>query len=408
VLFACVASALIGLDQASGTKLNIATASEKASYQVYRDLWIFGAEASLVVMLLLAARWFPRVLAPALAVLGIALPVVHNRHFLQYDPLGPFLDYVQNQPSFAPLLNAPQPVRVLEENRLKSDEMLSSVGTASGYHPVILESYDWLSRSIGLDTEVFTGTMAVNFARTYTPRLAAAGAWQSAGHFRKAGRAEFLWRRDPGGDYFPAARVQAVDGGTAGERLAYMDWQKDQLAATRTSNDQDQGNSQPQKSVALDAAFVSRDKIQRLQLAEGPQPVKGWLMSWSPNHIQLRLASTVQGQRSLLRLAEVTAPGWQAKTVRDGIPIPVTSVNGSQRALAVPYGEGVVHLEYAPFSFRLGLFCSLGTLTLGLSAALGTMVRRARRLAKLRKVRRRTRKEVERGVANGIDGTATA
>ena len=75
----------------------------------------------------------------------------------------------------------------------------------------------------------------------------------------------------------------------------------------------------------------------------------------------------------LLRVTDRLFPGWQAYLDTDEIPI--YRAEGLFRAVFVRPGSHKVMFTFKPFSFKIGLFGSLVSITLTLSVLVGRFIR---------------------------------
>lgn len=75
-----------------------------------------------------------------------------------------------------------------------------------------------------------------------------------------------------------------------------------------------------------------------------------------PERVELRVSSPASG---VTVLADTLAPGWYATV--DGAPVPIVRCNGLFRGVPTPAGEHSIVFAYRPWSFRIGLLVSLGT-----------------------------------------------
>lgn len=82
---------------------------------------------------------------------------------------------------------------------------------------------------------------------------------------------------------------------------------------------------------------------------------------------ELSLAVSSPGEAWLV-LADAWHPGWQATV--NGAPVPVLRANLVFRALPVPAGDSVVHMVFAPQSWRSALYIGIGLWLITLALAL--------------------------------------
>ena len=109
-----------------------------------------------------------------------------------------------------------------------------------------------------------------------------------------------------------------------------------------------------------DGVTIERGILEAAKCPAGPQSAQADLVSWQPRRILLK---SYAESRAIVPVAEVYAPGWKA-TTDDGAAVPIVPVNVGQRALVVPAGPRFIAMRYEPFSYRLGAFLSLTTLSL--------------------------------------------
>lgn len=339
--------------QIRGVQLDIATPFEAHRYQIYRGVGILGAELGVTALLLYLAsrrgviegegdiaddgsragmpdpRLGKRRVVVAIALVAVAVPLVHNSHFLVFNDLGPYMSYLERQPVYSALgAEKMQPLRMLEERDLKNDNILHEVGCQAGYHPVILGRYERLVQAVGYASERFALMFDLNFAHTYTANPPA-GEWTLDRQFT----GQWLWQR--------TSQARYVKGGTS---VVEMNEGAESVKLLREGIVQ-----------AAGTAIVPEGTLDTAGCSRGVQNASGELVSWQPGHIRVRVES--QG-RALLPLAEVYAPGWKAAT-DDHIPVARIPVNIAQESLVVPDGKTGISLDYKPFSFRLGAFVSL-------------------------------------------------
>lgn len=88
------------------------------------------------------------------------------------------------------------------------------------------------------------------------------------------------------------------------------------------------------------------------------------------------VVETASEAPALLLLTDAYYPGWRATV--DGEPVDVQQVDGLFRGVFVPAGEHEVRFVFVPWSFRLGLWITLGALLLWLSGLAAVMFRAGR------------------------------
>lgn len=379
ILFAVIAIVAIGNNW--GFQVNIATPTEKQMYHLYAG----AASASLAVSLLLLSVFFLRtqykVGAGMLALSSLVFPLFHNAHFLHFEPLGPYKSHLQTQPTLKALAKkAPQPVRIADANELAINQMLHQVGTAYGYHPVILGTYDTLARNLNPKSDAFSALFGINYARTVR-RNTIDGNWEQDSEYRRLGSNEYLWtRKNP----TPYIRNQAIVHPVAGTNDEVTTVAIRELTAMVNDN---LSPASPHNSQPYNHAFVSERLLNRHRISPGVQNAQLTIQRWLPHKIMFRSSAdtSVPGRRYLVPLSEPFAEGWKAVTA-EGRNVPVISVNGGQRALVVPPGETTIRMRYEPFGFKLGLFATLSALVFLATAGMESLTRRGlKNQKKLRK-----------------------
>jgi hypothetical protein len=331
-----------------GVKLEIATPDERRGYHLAAGAMRCCTQLAAAAALLwfaLGTRLPRRTRAIAAAMAGFALlaMVAANLHFVQFEPLERYLAHLDSQPVYAALAKSPdRPLRVVQDRALKNDGILHRVGTAGGYHPVVLARYERLASVLGIGSERFGGLFMLRHAQTQG-RRPPEGKWE-----RVTGTGtDTVWK------WTGAARDYA----TSGAVLA--------PAAEGSHTDGLLRDAQLPARIAVAAP----DIVTAAVVAQGTQRAAGALDLWEPHRVRMRYAAET---RAVLPVAEVFAPGWRARA-DDGTPVELIPVNIAQRALIVPPGRGSLEMWYAPFSFRLGAFISL----LALAGALHAGVVRA-------------------------------
>ncbi len=104
-----------------------------------------------------------------------------------------------------------------------------------------------------------------------------------------------------------------------------------------------------------------------------PGTEKVVVTSYRPQEVHLRAITKRPG---LLIISDVYYPGWQAAD-EDGPPIKILPVNHAFRGVPLAKGVHSLKMTYRPYSFRLGLWCSIGSaITLALVLALRLVFRR--------------------------------
>ena len=314
-----------------GVKLEIATPDERRGFHLaagaMRCSFQIAASAALL-WFALGTRLVRRTRASAAAIAGFGLVAMAapNLHFVQFEPLERYNAYLESQPVYSALTKAAdRPLRIVQDRDLKNDGILHRVGTAGGYHPVVLARYAHLADVAGIASERFGNMFMLRYAQTQGQRPPA-GKWD-----RITGTGtDTVWR------WTGAARDYALSGATV------------MPAADGSHAD---GLLREAQLPAV-FAIAEPDIVTASVVPQGAQKAAGALDMWEPHRVRMRYAAET---RSVLPVAEVFAPGWKARA-DDGTAIPLIAVNIAQRALVIPPGRGALDMWYAPFSFRLGAF----------------------------------------------------
>jgi len=373
VAITALIGAVIALAKNWEVDLKIATDAERMNYHTYSRM----AGAAIAVMSLLMAILLLRLRTwiggLAVGVVALAFPLYHNYHFLQFEPLTPYMAHITKQADLLKLAKeAPQPARLVEENQLKNEGMLHNVASASGYHPIILSAYSDAMGTLGPASDAFGEIYAVNYGRTFSEEPPADGNWQSYVAGNTAGRGSSLWQRTNMAPYVRAtAEVMKVD--------------TDEMSLTSSSlraiaMDAMAGGAGARTAKSTYVARVSEYDARRFRLYEGMQMADAQLQRWTPHEVRLHIEAAAPGERqnALLPLSEPFSPGWQAET-SGGRRLPIISVNGLQRGVVLPPGEFNIRLRYIPYALRLGLFISMASATVLLAFGMGTIGRRIKR-----------------------------
>lgn len=379
VAVAALASAIIALAENWDVNLKIATEAERISHHTHAR--VAGAAVAIMLLMggLLLLRLRTWIGGLAIGIAALAFPLVHNWHYLQFDPLPPYMAHLTRQPDLSALAKREaRPIRLLEENALKTEDMLYGISGVAGYHPITIGAYTQAAQALGFGSEEFGSLFAINFLRAGGEIPPAAGEWNLLRDIPEGTGKQHLWQRAA---MIPYLRENAT--------LAVHD--TSEMSLTSSSINAIYEAAQFGRGSQY-VARVSADDAARYRLVEGVQTVSAQLQKWLPHEVRLRVNAQVArpGARALLPLSDPYFPGWSAETSR-ATPLPVLAVNGVQRAVALPPGEQNIRFKYTPFSFRLGLFVSLFSVTLLLFYAMGTLTRRITRgQKKFRKALRRT------------------
>ena len=81
------------------------------------------------------------------------------------------------------------------------------------------------------------------------------------------------------------------------------------------------------------------------------------VVSYQPQQVDLQVSLSSPG---LLVLADTYFPGWTATI--DGELTKLLRADFGMRAMQIPAGNHAVRFSFAPLTFRVGLFVTLGTL----------------------------------------------
>ncbi len=380
-------AAIIAMAENWDVNLKIATEEELLSYHTYSRVagLAIAAMAFICAILLLRLRtWIGGVLA---AIVALAFPLYHNFHFLHFEPLGPYLAHLQQQPDLRALAkNAAQPVRLLEENALKNEAMMYSISSVAGYHPVSPGDYSAMAGALGLGSEGFGQLFAVNYIRASPNQQLPDPQWTLEPEVPTAGLDSNLWRR-----------TQPVPYVRDGAEVVFVDTDDLSLTSATVRALTEEQQAAPPTYVARLSEFDGR----RFRIKEGAQPAEAVLRRWLPHEVRLstRAALAESSGGALLPLSDPWFSGWRAET-SEGRRLPVVAVNGAQRGVVLPAGEHKIRLVYSPYSFRLGLFVSLVSAVLLISFGIGTL---SRRLIKGRKRVRKVIRQSQTGRHNALD-----
>ncbi len=402
VAVAALAGAIIALAENWDVDLKIATDAELLGYHKYSS--VAGAAvaimATLFAILLLRLRtWIGGV---AIALIAVAFPIYHNYHYLKFEPLMPYMAHLTRQPDLLSLSKsgAPQPIRLLEENQLKNEQMLYKVGSATGYHPIVAANYANAMDTLVAGSDEFGALFFINHARTFGDQPPAAGNWLPGSEHSTSGRQSTIWKRAYPTPYSrDEAELVKVDT----DDLSLTSATLRDIAMTSLAAPAPEGQNPPAQPYV---ARVSEYDVRRHNLYEGNQMAEALLQRWSPHEIRLRTRAAVreQGQRALLPLSEPYFPGWMAET-SEGVQLPVVPVNGLQRGVVLPAGEHNIRLRYSPYALRLGLFISLVSATVLISFGMGTI---SRRIIKSQKKVKKVIKRTQAGHPISADGDGPA
>ena len=105
------------------------------------------------------------------------------------------------------------------------------------------------------------------------------------------------------------------------------------------------GPSDPKESILQDRARWNVSVLSWSQSDDGTVTIE----SYEPERISMR---TVGSRAALVVLTDAFYPGWRATV--DGENTPILRANLNFRGIAVPAGEHVIEMRYAPSSLRLG------------------------------------------------------
>ena len=132
----------------------------------------------------------------------------------------------------------------------------------------------------------------------------------------------------------------------------------------------------PTQTVVLEQAQVTsqlRITNYELRMANGEWRIANGdlqFVRYSPNEVELSAHTPVSGY---LVLSDVYYPGWRATV--DGVPAKVLRADYVFRAVFLPPGEHTVRMEFAPWTWRVGLAVSIVT-WVGLGICAGLAVRK--------------------------------
>ncbi|MBX7246929.1 MAG: hypothetical protein K1X53_15640 [Candidatus Sumerlaeaceae bacterium] len=340
LLGAGLAMICVGIYRNWGVRLAIATAAEKQRYHIFSSLMGGGVELALAAGLLRVGivrfvsieGWpakLPRWSLTALVFLALGLPLIRNYHFVSFDSLERFSDYLRFQPVYATLQGlGTKPVRLLEQKDLKNDCVLHGIGTPTGYHPVLLERYRKMLSAVGFETELFGDMVAIGFAHRYSNQPPV-GVWKLLR--QTTNESIYQWNGSPRLYAKPRATIRGV------------------------GSEEDVLNALGRASVPTGEFAAVKSDLEKAGVKSGPQRNSAELQEWRPGYVRLKTDGSAP---SLLPLAEPIAPGWNAVT-DDGRTLAQLPVNYGMRAVVLPGEASTVTLRYEPFSFRFGLFVSM-------------------------------------------------
>lgn len=337
------ATALIYFWQNLGVRVDIATSEEVAVYVRNRMTAGIGLEIALACGLLnlaLSAGKTRNHLSPKLrsilsysgwlfAVLAVTVPLNSNSYFIRFGFLDRYLDYLNYQKPFQEMKKVHNtPKRILEDRRLKIDQMLHGIASQEGYHPVILAGYSKMINAAGFNTERFGQLMGVNYARTGTG-VPPPGNWQPM--YTTLRDSMWRWLGTPRPYVHNNINLQPT---------------QDEKALTELI----------EKGRATDFG-ISKTIVEQLSLQAGQQNVVGNVLTWRPGYVVLNVVKLSTAVPELLPIAEPYAPGWRAK-LADGTKLKITPVNLGMIGIILPPGdyEQNLILSYDPMSLRLGIF----------------------------------------------------
>lgn len=364
---ALLAAAIIALAENWGVDLKIATEAERMSHHTYSR--VAGAAVAMMgllvgILLLRMRTWVGGVV---IGVVAVAFPLIHNYHYIKFEPLPPYMAHLMRQPDLQGLAKtAAQPVRLIEQNLMKNEAMLYGISSVAGYHPIVPRGYAEVGGALGFDSTNFGRLFAVNNARTREPGGPDGGQWALDEEVAEGAAGSRIWQRETALPYVQNRPVLALLS-TAGASLT--------SATVNALVDAEQFGSSDTY-----VARVTEQDARKYRLVAGVQDVEASLQQWLPQEVRLSVKARAarNGAGVLLTVADPYFPGWHAETSR-GMQLPVIAVNGAQRGAVVPPGEQNMRFIYAPYSFRLGLFISLFSATLLLFYAMGTITRRITR-----------------------------
>lgn len=375
VAIASMAAAIIALAENWGVDLRIATDAERMSYHTHSRVAITAVALMLLlgsIILLRVRTWIGGV---AIGITALSFPLIHNVEYLRFDPLAPFMAHLTRQGDLQALAaSGSRPIRLLEENALKNESMLYGISSVAGYHPIQSKAYGEMAEALGFGSSGFGSLFGVNHVRSRNAVPPVDGEWRIAEELPDGAGGSKIWGRN---QPFSWARENAS--------LDIMD-ASDYLETMQVAR-----NIQETISTVGDQQYYARISLadaQRFRLVEGTQQVTAQLQLWSPHEVRLRVNGTAsrEGARVLLPVSDPYWPGWKAETSR-ARPLPVIPVNAVQRGVALLPGEQNIRFIYRPYSFKLGLFVSLFSVTILLFYGLGSITRRLTRgQRKIRKV----------------------
>lgn len=285
-----------------------------------------------------AGRSVARVAALA-AVFAVAFldPRLHESRYVKAADVRPFHRYLFTHWSDAYLESFPPPLRGIETgNELTNRMMTRGIATLHGYHPIRLRKYNDLLRLYARDHAKLGMLVFERFV------LAPERAGPGRQYVRRAGRAgQVLWLRRPPllYAYFPEEVSLATDGEAVLAAMSRSDF------------------NPYRRSYTLDRRVEFRRSSDR-------STPTARVLRYSPDRIDIEVST--DRERPVI-VAEIAAPGWRC-LLDSGKQLPVAVANHAFRAVRVPAGNHVISLVYRPFSFRLGLYSTLVSLSLVVAA----------------------------------------
>lgn len=294
-------------------------------------------------------RWMPSSALNLLALTALLVPWAHNRYFIRFESLPPYMEYLQRQPHYAAAkrLAQQQPVRLLQENALKNDGVLHDVGVPTGYHPVIPARYAAVLESLGYDSAAFCRLFAVNFAAldaSRSPRESAA--WRACATVPPYK----IWELREPGHYLTVTTSPVFIAGRSRALVRLKERRGSEVIVEERGSDL---NSRAWRSQAQAAPPTAR------------------LIGFSAGRIEFDVFTSVP---TVVGLAESFVSGWQA-TDQTGRRYPVFPVNVAQCGILADRSARIT-LEYAPFSYRIGAFGTLTSLAILVFGVFALLLRR--------------------------------
>jgi len=329
-----------------------------------------------------------RVLVAGVACFGLLITCFSNRHFIRFDPLSAYLEYLWNDNTTSSRCKGD---RVLPENLLKNTGLVAEIPSVGGYHPVILGRYARLLQTLGWEHPRFLRDYAVGCALVTpgrTPRPS--GFWRATSDPRVWRSAEdtkyvrfftqmLVVERDE--DVLVAlGHLQEAAGSLPHACLYYLQPARyilpDIPVVTAKVLVQAAGAhfllSSAKSDVWSQAFLRGPDTVVRL--LEQPAGLMKEVVGQKTHDPRKKIGAYFVHSPGLLVIAENYAPGWKARTA-DGESLPVFPVNYAQIGVWA-HNAGELDVRYEPFGWRFGFFVGVSTLAFVLGVVVSALLLR--------------------------------